>query len=61
MKYTVIWIFIIELASEASQSKLLKIQDELTKIYKDTQTEEVLKPMWPALKVKTLKYKDLNL
>ena len=32
LKYTIIWIFIIELASEASPSKLLKIQDEETKI-----------------------------
>ena len=28
IKYTIIWIFIIELASKASTFKLLKIQDK---------------------------------
>ena len=45
IKYTIIWIFIIELASKASPSQLLKIQDEEYKIDKDTETEEDSKPM----------------
>ena len=61
MKYTIIWMFIIEMGSEASPSKLLKIQDEKTTIDKVTQTEKVSKPMWPALKVKTWMNKDINL
>ena len=39
MIYTIIRIFIINLASEASPSKLLKIQEEETNIDKTIQTE----------------------
>ena len=45
IKYIIILLFIIELASKASPTKLLKIQNRETKIDKDTQNEEILKPM----------------
>ena len=45
IKYTIIWIFSIELASETSPSKLLKIQDKESKIDKENETEEDSKPM----------------
>ena len=40
IKHTIIWTFIIELASEATPSKLPKIQVEENRIDKDTDTED---------------------